>query len=128
MRRTQSVIGKQEKVMTKKESDDAASFRSDALLPCPFCGSSSVEVEEADRDCHKYWLRVRCIKCNSTGPVCGRFKGNTADPIQETIKAWNKQANHEDAKAYREMMASFSRPDKMLLDIAPAWDSRNVGQ
>lgn len=79
--------------------------------PCPFCGSSSIEVEEADRDCHKYWLRVRCIMCNATGPVCGRFKGDATEPMQETIRAWNKQIDHEDAESYREMMA--------------VWDSRN---
>lgn len=99
-----------------------------ALLPCPFCGSSSLEVEEADRDCHKYWLRVRCVECNSTGPVCGRFKGDTTEPMQETIKAWNKQIDHEDAESYRAIMAAFARPDQMRNDVAPVWDSRNVGQ
>jgi hypothetical protein len=33
-----------------------------------------------------------------------------------------------DAKAYRALRKLFSRPDQMRLDIAPVWDSRNIGQ
>jgi hypothetical protein len=34
----------------------------------------------------------------------------------------------EDASNWRKLQKAFSRPDKMRLDIAPVWDSRNVGQ
>jgi hypothetical protein len=34
----------------------------------------------------------------------------------------------EDAEKWRALMESFSRPDKMRSDVAPVWDSRNVGQ
>jgi DNA-directed RNA polymerase subunit RPC12/RpoP len=34
----------------------------------------------------------------------------------------------EDAEKWRALMKSCSRPDKMRSDVAPVWDSRNVGQ
>ena len=34
----------------------------------------------------------------------------------------------EDAEKWRALMKSFSRPDKMRSDVAPVWNSKDIGQ
>ena len=48
------------------------------LQPCPFCGSTDLEVDDDDET-----SSVECEKCKIMGPV--------GDDLEEVIKLWNKR-------------------------------------
>lgn len=61
------------------------------LLPCPFCGKSSIKLVGRQRP---YWF-ARCDDCGATGGLC-----MTKDRAHES---WNARARQdaEDARRYR---------------------------
>jgi hypothetical protein len=88
------------------------------LLPCPFCGATGrcgpdgAYYFEHAKGC---WIRSQ--------------RGTMLDCVSwEELEQWNARSDREDAEKWRSMQRSFSRPDQMRPDIAPVWDSRNVGQ
>ncbi len=40
------------------------------VLPCPFCGAASVELDSEDYR----WVRINCIECGSSSPSVRRFQ------------------------------------------------------
>jgi len=69
------------------------------LLPCPFCGSTKVEIQHGSELC-----RVRCIECGSRGATSyytdnddGTFSDEDGNPIDEdeperiAADAWNRR-------------------------------------
>ena len=94
------------------------------LLPCPFCGSTELNgphISEYVGDHYSPSWWVDCEEC----PGGIEVQGADVSGLEE---AWNKRVDREDAESYRAMMAAFARPDQMRNDVAPVWDSRNVGQ
>lgn len=94
------------------------------LLPCPHCGSGVFEGPHlreyvGDNYAPSWW--VECAEC-----PCG-MEVDGAD-VGLLVGAWNTRVDRDDAEAYRSLMSSLARPDKMRSDVAPVWDSRNVGQ
>lgn len=65
----------------------------EALKPCPFCGSKDVEAfEQGGDDCPFHSAIVRCFSCDAqSAQMVGRDKINMA------TRAWNKrvEATHD---------------------------------
>ena len=57
------------------------------LLPCPFCGSSKVAIEEAD----DFLFYVECAKCGS--------KGANSTDADQAVENWNKRNNNNNLDA-----------------------------
>lgn len=55
------------------------------LAPCPFCGSSEVEMDMTESN----WPAVRCNFCGTLGPCTDLHS-------DEAAKAWNARATLKD--------------------------------
>lgn len=71
------------------------------LLPCPFCGSTSLKIESKHNGTH-YWTgthsaTVRCNKCHARGGTASCkveksiIRADSATE-QKAIEAWNRRA------------------------------------
>ena len=71
------------------------------LVPCPFCGSTNLELFRANRDYdwddeafHGYYT-IRCMKCDARGPIVdivssdGRITEDEAH--SKAAQNWNKR-------------------------------------
>ena len=94
---------------------------SDALKPCPFCGSNEVHVVEAGPG---NW--VSCLDCDSDGPVVGT--------IEKAVAAWNTRAALEqpgtaEAQARAlDVLASISSMCVANLAMDVSLDAHEIGQ
>ncbi|QBH96075.1 restriction alleviation protein, Lar family [Limnobaculum zhutongyuii] len=65
----------------------------DKLKPCPFCGSSEVELFEMDEEDNPYraWV-VRCHKCDVQTAM---FVGSIEQKKRCATNAWNRRVKGE---------------------------------
>lgn len=79
-------------------------------LPCPFCGSTKLKVDQKTSSntkwnpetgrCNKLVVvTVRCNKCHTRGPTVSMYAGWYDRPVQTlnnaAIEAWNRRAREE---------------------------------
>lgn len=66
-----------------------------ALLPCPFCGGTDLEVVLYNRPC------VVCRSCDADGPSAQRLMPDPSQPDNrnaaklEAVELWNRRQNAE---------------------------------
>lgn len=79
-------------------------------LPCPFCGSTKLKVDQKASSNTKWnpetgrcdklvVVTVRCNKCHTRGPTVSMYAGWYDRPVQTlnnaAIEAWNRRAREE---------------------------------
>ncbi len=61
---------------------DLHGINDDNLKPCPFCGSTSVEIRYDERDC----CHIQCLICDALVST-GTFESS----YEEIVELWNRR-------------------------------------
>ena len=80
------------------------------LLPCPFCGSTKLKIDQKTSSNTKFnnetkrcdklvVVTVRCNKCHARGPTMSMYAGSYDRPTkaleEKAIEAWNTRSQRK---------------------------------
>ena len=83
-----------DKIQGSGSNADPAPVHRD-VLPCPFCGAASVELDSEDYR----WVRINCIECGASSPSVRRFQLDRQcnivvgehDMYERALAEWNRR-------------------------------------
>ena len=73
------------------KSTDATSVVQIPLRPCPFCGSTELEIEEVDPEVYA----VGCNSCGAMGPAVRNSKDAERAAVMSASALWNSSPYHD---------------------------------